>query len=121
MTIFNKFVEAQKASEEINLLRKKLRVKPEFKFSKSHHDIRDAFFEKVMRFDFRVRALVVNKDYIYSPHLRERKESFYNFFIRNLMQHDNQLLSDAIIKVDGSGNREFQRAMASGPPHEDLF
>lgn len=58
-----------------------------------------------------MRALVVEKNYVCSPHLRSTKESFYNFFIRNLMQYDNGLLSNASVKVDGSGNREFQQAM----------
>jgi hypothetical protein len=57
-----------------------LRVKPEFKFSKAHGNVRDAFFEAVLGCDFRVRALVVQKDLIQSGRLRTRKEEFYQFF-----------------------------------------
>jgi hypothetical protein len=111
MTIFTKHSEAEKASTAIQILRNKLRVKPEFKFSKSRNDIRDIFFKTINNFDFSVRALVVNKNYVYSHHLRNSKESFYNFFIRNLMQYDNKLLSNASVKIDGSGSKEFQNAM----------
>lgn len=111
MTIFKQRSEAEKASETIKTLRNKLRVKPEFKFSKSSNDIRDAFFQAINNIDFLVRALVVEKNYVYSTHLRGSKESFYNFFVRNLMQYDNGLLSNASVKIDGSGNREFQQAM----------
>jgi hypothetical protein len=55
----------------------RLRIKPEFKFSKCSDEVRDAFFGAVRPFEFCVRAIVVQKELIYSPHLRSEKEAFY--------------------------------------------
>ena len=57
----------------------RLRIRPEFKFSKCRPEVRDDFFRAVLPFEFCVRAIVVQKDLIYSAHLRSRKEAFYSF------------------------------------------
>lgn len=113
MVIFNDFTIAEYASSSIKQLRENLKVKPEFKFNKSNNNTRDAFFKNIQQFNFVVKALVVNKQVIYSPILRQQKENFYNYFIRNLLEHDNNLLENATVKIDGSGNKELQRAMLS--------
>lgn len=113
MVIFNDFTAAEQASLSIKQLREELGVKPEFKFNKSSNDVRDAFFQNTHYFNFSVKALVVKKQIIYSPILRQKKENFYNYFIRNLLDHDNNILVNAIVKIDGSGNKELQRAMLS--------
>ena len=59
-----------------------------------------------------VCAIVVEKEKIYSPHLRQSSDSFYNFFVQSLMKH-NDVLRDANVKIDGSGDREFRRAFES--------
>lgn len=83
----------------------------EFKFSKASHDARDAFFTAVKGDDFRVRALVVEKEKIYSPHLRSEKEEFYRFFVKSMLKFDNGRLANANARViiDGSGERTFRR------------
>lgn len=45
--------------------------------------------------------------------MRENKEGFYSFFIRSLMSHNEEYLSDAKIRIDGSGGKVFQQAMVS--------
>ncbi len=105
MVIFREFAEAEKASNAIAEARDHLRVKEEFKFSKSHPAIKDAFFEVVAPFDFSVRALVVDKANIYSQRLREDKEQFYSYFVKQLMKFDNNTLVGARVKIDGSGAR----------------
>ena len=114
MVIFNDFLSAEKTSAVIDQLRKDLRVKPEFKFSKCSHEVRDRFFQEIcqQQHQFTVRALEVEKQGIYSSFLRCNNESFYSFFVRNLMMHDGDCLINATVKIDGSGNREFQRAMS---------
>jgi hypothetical protein len=87
--------------------------KTEFRFSKCSDDVRDAFFMAVRKAPFKVRAIVVEKDRIYSPHLRSDSEQFYRFFVKLLGQHDGHTLRKARIRIDGSGNREFRRALAS--------
>jgi hypothetical protein len=115
MVIFNDFLSAEKTSAAIDQLRKVLRVKPEFKFSKCSHEVRDHFFQEICQrqHQFTVRGLVVEKQAIYSQFLRCNNECFYNFFVRNLILYNGDCLVNATVKIDGSGNREFQRAMSS--------
>jgi len=70
--------------------------------------VRDAFFNAVAPFDFCVRAIVVKKEKIYSPHLRTNKEAFYNFFVRSMLRFDNGLLQSAKVVIDGSGDGIFK-------------
>lgn len=113
MVIFKEFPEAEKTSNLIAELRTTLRAHPEFKFNKTRPVIKDAFFEALTPFNFKVRALVVNKSQIYSSHLRDKKESFYNYFIQMLMQYDDSILNNASIKIDGSGDKEFKNALTA--------
>jgi hypothetical protein len=91
----------------------RLRIKPEFKFSKSRAEVKDAFFSAVMPYGFSVRAIVVRKERIYSPLLRSDKESFYAFFVKSMLRFDDGLLKKARIVIDGSGEREFRREMGA--------
>ena len=74
MVVFDDFAEAERTSAAIGTLRQQLALKAEFKFSKCHDDIKDAFFDCVRGCRFSVRALVVDKSAIYSENLRERIE-----------------------------------------------
>jgi hypothetical protein len=113
MVIFHDFKEAERASEAIAKARETLRIKPEFKFAKCAHPARDGFFQAVAPYNFIVRALVVKKSSIYSDNLREKKDLFYNFFVKQLLHHDGEMLHGARIKIDGSGDREFKRELES--------
>lgn len=111
MVLFRDFGEAERASRAVGDARESLGVRPEFKFSQSRDPVRDAFFEAVLPFDFRVRALVVDKSRIYSQNLREDTERFYRYFVQLLMRHDHGTLTDAHVRIDGSGNRAFRREL----------
>lgn len=69
------------------------------------------FFAAVSGCKFSVRAIVIEKAKIYSSYLRTEADSFYNFFVNKLIQHDGGVLQGASIKIDGSGDREFRRAL----------
>lgn len=109
MVIFDDFKLAEHAAQVIAQTRIQLRVKPEFKFTRSHDRVRDGFFDAVCRLPFRVRALVVDKGALYSTWLREDTDCFYNFFVQALMRYDNDTLHEAHVKIDGSGDRKFKR------------
>lgn len=118
MVIFRDFKEAERASVAIAEAREQLRVRSEFKFNKSSHPVRDAFFEVVNPFHFSVRAVVVHKSKIYSDNLRENKEMFYNYFVKLLLKHDDDVLQGARVKIDGSGDREFKRELERYLKHQ---
>lgn len=113
MVIFDDYTEAERASAAIADLRARLRLKTEFKFSKSSDGVKNAFFDCVCGCRFTVRAIVVDKSVIYRDSLRERKDLFYNYFVQMLLRHDNGALCDARIKIDGSGDRRFKNELNS--------
>jgi len=113
MVIFNDFAQAEAANKTIAELRQLLKINPEFKFSKTRSEIKDKFFDSICQHNFEVRALVVNKQNIYSPKLRSNTDAFYNYFLKSLMEHDNDILQNASIKIDGSGDKEFKKALGA--------
>ena len=113
MVMFANAEDAALAQGRIKALATRLKVKPEFKFSKCKDEFRTAFFDEVASCRFKVRAVVVHKDRVRSPNLREVKESFYKFFIRMMMTHDGKTLVNAKVVIDGSGDREFKRQFRS--------
>ncbi len=113
MVIFTDTKMAEKTSRCIEEMKKELNIKPEFKFNKTDFKKRDIFFQKISFFDFKVRALVVEKEKIYSKKLRTEKNSFYNYFLKMLLHYDGEILSNASIKIDGSGDTVFKRELTS--------
>lgn len=112
MAIFADSSAAQTTELAIKALAASLRLRTEFKFNKTDDDRRDAFFATARQQPFTVRAIVVRKEVIYSPHLMADKEDFYRFFVRQVMQHDDGALMNARVVIDGSGDREFRRQLA---------
>ncbi len=111
LLIFDDTLEAEKMAVSIKELRRKLKMNDseEFKFNKSSNKIRTEFLSTVNNFDFRIRCLVVNKKQIYSSELKTKKESFYAYFIKEVLKHSNSTIYDAKIRLDGSGDRTFKK------------
>ena len=113
MVIFDTNEEAVAAQKTVERVRRECRVKPEWKFSKCRPDIKDCFFESMAEHTFRTRSVVVIKDRIYSDALRTKKDSFYKFFVRQMIQKSEAALVDAKVVIDGSGDRTFKRSFQS--------
>jgi hypothetical protein len=111
MVIFANGADAAFTEQAIADLRPIVNHKTEFKFSKSSVFLRDRFFECVAQCPFTVRALIVRKEALHSSHLRTESDSFYNYFVKMLMAHDHGTLDEARVRIDGSGGRNFQRAL----------
>jgi len=84
----------------------------EFKFSQSRPEIRDAFFAALDPVDYCVRAIVIEKEKIYSARLRTDKEAFYRYFVKTMLKFDNGLLKGAKVIIDGSGEQSFKRELS---------
>ena len=106
-------------AEETALTIKKYRRKVgfpdtvEFKFSKSRNEIRKGFLRTIAKFDFRIRAIVVNKATIHSEELKHSKDSFYNYFIKQVLLHNKDTLKNSKIKLDGHGDRLFRKNLTT--------
>ncbi len=111
LLIFDDTLEAEKMAVSIKELRRSLGMgdHEEFKFNKSNNRIRLAFLKTINDFSFRIRALVVDKKRIYSDELKTKRESFYGYFIKEVLKHSNDSILEAKIRLDGSGDREFKK------------
>ena len=99
MVIFENGEAAQATERVIKEAQVRLNVYPEFKFNKSRNHVRDGFFQAVRDCPFIVRAIVVRKEVINSPHLMTDKEDFYRFFVRQMLTHESGILKDARIVI----------------------
>lgn len=113
MVIFDDSGDARAVDALIRNLHAEIPHRPEFKFAKCSSDVRDKFFAAVVGQPFRVRALLVRKEELYSLHLRAHAGAFYNYFVKQLLMNDGGILTGAKIRIDGSGDREFQRALTA--------
>ncbi|MBB4124230.1 DUF3800 domain-containing protein [Martelella radicis] len=113
MAIFHDLTEAQSASSLVRDAMIRNRVKPEWKFSKSSFDAKDDFFSSISEVDFFCRAIVVKKEIIRSDLLKKNPRKFYNFFTRLMCSHDGDILQNAKVVIDGSGDRRFKQELQS--------
>jgi len=113
--IFENDKAAEKTSLQIEKYRRELNfgITEEFRFSKSSKQIRVGFFDRVSSQDFIVRAIVINKRYIYSTYLKNNTKSLYNFAIKEVLSKSSYLLKDARVKIDGKSGRKAKQAFFS--------
>jgi len=111
MVIFDDELEAEKTAIAIKELKRELKFNDnvEFRFFKTSRGIRIKFLEKINKFNFRIRCLVVDKSIIKSQELKTNKNSFYSYFIKEVLKCSNETVLDAKIRVDGSGDRIFRK------------
>jgi len=111
--VFDDELEAEKTAIKIKELRRRLKKSDrfEFKFNKCSRKIRVEFLKAIADSKFRVRAIVMPKEKIYSEELKRSKESFYNFTIKMVLKHSAGTIKNARIRLDGRGNREFRRKL----------
>ncbi len=87
----------------VDELRLTLRYPPrvEFRFAKSSIAVREQFLRTIAPLQFQVRALIVNKELLTRPHLRS-KESLYNYFVRQVLDHHLGAIRGARLILDES-------------------
>lgn len=114
LVVFEDNEEAQATDDRIGLLRREL-AKPasfEFHFKENSYRIRQAFFEAIVPYDFYYFGFVINKSGLYGPGFRF-KDVFYKYVCGMIFENAKPYLEEAIVKIDGSGNREFRQQLAS--------
>lgn len=110
LVIFDDPLEAEEASLAVKKLRRKIKVSDqyEFKFNKTNKKFREEFFEAVQNCDFKVRAIVVDKQKISSPRLRSNKEDFYNYIIMHVIKNSEGRIKKAKLKFDSRGEKALR-------------
>ena len=113
LVIFDDDLEAERCAVRIKELRRSLHLSDsyEFRFNGCSREIRLAFLAAVARFQFRVRAIVMDKSRIYGRELRSSKESFYRYAVKTVLKHNQGRIRNARLKIDGHGDREFRREL----------
>ncbi len=111
MVIFDDLLDAEETALKIKRLRQELNksAKFEFKFNKSSSKYRTTFLEEIGSCKFRVRAVVFRKELIYSLNLRGSKEKFYNFAVKSVLEHNNDTIRNAKIRIDASSDKNFKQ------------
>lgn len=112
LVIFDGPLDAEETALSIKRLRQRLGLHErfEFKFNKTDDYRRLPFLEAVRDAPFRVWVMVVDKRRLYSDHLKRSKESFYGYFVSEVMKHNRGKIRGARLRIDGSGSREFKAA-----------
>lgn len=110
LVIFDDNLEAEKTSVAIKELRRKLKVSDyyEFKFNKCSPKFKKNFIDTVKSFKYRVRAIVVDKNIIYSQRLKNYKEDFYNYIIMQVLKHSEGYIRNASLKFDKRGEKTLR-------------
>lgn len=111
MVIFDDELEAEKTAVAIKELKRELGFgeRVEFRFFKNSQSIRVKFLEAIKKFKFRVRCLIVDKSVIHSDELKNNKNSFYAYFIKEILKNSNNTILNAKIRMDGGGDRIFRK------------
>jgi len=111
LIIFDDDIEAENTAQKIKNLKINLgkSEKFEFKFNKFKKEIRLSFLKSIQNCKFRIRAIIFDKEKIYSDHLRNSKDSFYNFALAQLLKNNGNNILNARIKIDGSGDKKFRQ------------
>lgn len=112
LVVFDTPLDAEETALNIKRLRQKLKLHEtfEFKFNKMSDFYRFQLLEAISASPFRIRAMVVDKRILRSSQLIGSKESFYNYFVSEILRHNQGKIRDASLRVDGSGDREFRQA-----------
>lgn len=113
LVIFHDELEAEKTSLAIKELRRKLGVSDryEFKFNKTNRKFRTSFFDSVSSYQYKVRAIVTDKNIIYSQRLKTKKENFYNYMIMQVLKHSCGSIKKAKLKFDKRGEKEIRNQL----------
>ena len=107
--------EASRCEQDLTELARELgRGSREFKFSKDSHQTRIRFLDAVRPYGFTYRVFVLNKDpgKLYGPGFNS-KDSLYKWVCGTALKDVSAEWSDAIVMLDRSGERTFQRQLRS--------
>lgn len=113
--IFDDDLEAERVALAIKLLKRDLKASDqfEFKFNGTDPARKVKFFQTVAPGAFRVRALIIDKQFIRLADLRTDKGLFYNYAVKLLLKDEKSGLVEARIRLDGHGDREYKKAAQS--------
>jgi hypothetical protein len=80
----------------------------EFKFNKLRKDIVREVLRTVCSFEFRIRAIVVDKSAVINHEMRSKPGAFYNYVVKEVLARDDAL-ENARVRLDGKAGKKYKR------------
>ena len=80
----------------------------EFKHAKTSDDIKDEFFKAIRPLRFRIRAIVIDKQKLYSEQLVSAPKYLQNYAIKELLTHTLGSVVNAKLVIDGRDSKAFR-------------
>jgi hypothetical protein len=111
--IFDDPLDSEFANVGIRMYRRSLGWKDthEFKFNKTRKDERLAFLKEVQKYNFKIRAVVVDKTKVTDTRLKTSKQSFYLAIVKDVLVHFGDRMDDAKIYLDGQNIKGYTQKM----------
>ncbi len=113
MVIFEENSSAYKIKQKFDGYRKLLgwQQSSELKFSKLSYQRRLLLLDQITDCNFKIRALIIDKDKIRSDFLRSNRQKFYNYILKQLLEKSMTYLIGSKIFVDGSGTKNIRKEL----------
>ncbi len=113
LVIFDDNLVAEETALEIKKLRRELKFPDdvEFKFHKSRLPIKRRFLETVVKYPFRIRAIVVEKEKIRAKFKGTDKETFFNHIVMTVLRQTNGTVKNAKLRFDKRGERRIRNEL----------
>lgn len=113
--IFRNPADIEEAARVIRACRDDLGRGPrwEFKHAKSSADTRDAFFAAIRPLKFDARAIIIDKERLYSEALTTRPKFLQNYAIKMMLTHTRETVRDAKLVIDGKDSKAFRMKNAT--------
>jgi hypothetical protein len=111
IVLFEEQEEAKNCDTRIDLLRNELQLpnRFEFHFNQNSPEIRKAFLQAVVPYNFFYFAIVIDKEKFNLTARTPTAEAFYRYACSLVFENAKPYLSDAVVTIDGSGDRDFKR------------
>lgn len=113
MVYFQTHEAAEHASRAVDLVRRTMNIRGEFKFTSTSDRVKEAFFSSIADCDLQVRYVVVDKRVVRRREVKESPASFYLLCLRGLMGDSGSFAHGTVVKLDKCGSKEFRNTCAA--------
>lgn len=119
IVLFEEQEEAKNCDLRIDLLREELQLpkKFEFHFNQNSPEIRRAFLQAVVPYNFFYFAIVIDKEKFNLTARIPTAEAFYRYACSLVFEKAKPYLNEAVVIIDGSGDRDFKRNLQHDLKH----
>lgn len=105
--VFRDPKQIERLSEAVGRCAARNRVTGEFKYAKTKDRIRGCFFDCTADVEYDIRAIIMTKEWIWSPRYRSSPSRFKSFAIGQLLSHGFGQIHDAKVFIDGQDTKAF--------------